>query len=480
MSQHPWDQQSETPRGHYGSEGEQPTQPFSNVSAEHSGHYAQYGQGENPGYQQYNPGGYAQHPYAQAPQYAEPRKKKHGTGTVLGAALLAALVGSGVATGVNAIADKASPAAASHGSTTSSTTIVNNTDSVNEITAAAAKATPSVVTISVNAGQGSGSGSGVVLDDQGHILTNTHVVTLDGQASKADIEVQLSDAQVRKAQLVGTDPTSDLAVIKVDTQGLNLTPATLGDSEKLNVGDAAIAIGAPLGLQNTVTDGIISTLSRTIEIASSAPNSDTQDSAPQQEPFGSQDSPFQFQLPHQQPQGSKQSTISLNVLQTDAAVNPGNSGGALVNAKGEVVGINVAIASAGSSSSSGEQSGNIGVGFAIPVNYAKRVANDIIQDGAAKHGQIGATIATSPANDNQSQAFGDGATIRDVTPGGAADEAGLKSGDVVTSFDGRPITEAGQLSATVRQTEPGKKVKLTVQRGGAEKEIELTLGQASK
>lgn len=400
-------------------------------------------------------------------------KKKFGTGTVVTAALLAALLGGGVGGGLVAATSSQEVATVTAGS---GTTIVNNADSVNAITAAAAHATPSTVTIAAASSSASGSGSGVILDDQGHILTNTHVVTLDGASANAEVEVQLADGTVRTASIVGTDPTSDLAVIKInDTSGLTLTPASLGDSDQLNVGDTTIAIGAPLGLSNTVTTGIVSNLVRTIEVASSAAD-DSAEADPFDDAFGSE--PFQFEIPGQVQGTSASSTISINVIQTDAAVNPGNSGGALLNANGEVIGINVAIASTETSESSA--SGNIGVGFAIPINYAKRIAHEIIETGSATHGLLGATVSTSPANNDSSQAFGDGALIREVTRGGAAAEAGLQAGDVVVAVNGRTISEATELTAAVRQAAAGEEVNLTVERNGSRQEVAVTLGAADQ
>lgn len=413
--------------------------------------------------------------YASAGQ-PEQNKGKYATRTVLAAVAIAALVGGGIGGGV--VAATSTGSASSITTTSSGTTIVNNTDSVNAVTAAAAKATPSTVTIAATSSNASGSGSGVILDAEGHILTNTHVVTLDGATANAAIEVQLADGSVRSATVVGTDPTSDLAVIKLDsTSGLTLTPATLGDSDALNVGDTTVAIGSPLGLSNTVTTGIVSNLVRTIEVASSAADESTTDSGSgTTDPFGS--SPFQFEIPGQQSQSAGASTtISINVIQTDAAVNPGNSGGALINSNGEVIGINVAIASTESSSSSA--SGNIGVGFAIPINYAKRVAQEIIANGSATHGMLGATVSTSPANNDSSEAFGDGALIQEVTSGGAAQAAGLKSGDIITAVDGRSISEAAELTAAVRQAAAGDTVTLTVERNGSTQQVTVTLGDAA-
>ncbi len=456
MSQQPWDQQPQLPQLSQG--------------------YQQPGQQYHPGQEPTQPLNYAGSSPAYTHIEEQEARKKHSTGTVLTAAVLAALVGAGVGTGASLLAQPDSTSSVS--TTSTGTTIVNNTDSVNEITAAAAKATPSVVTIGTTSSQAQGSGSGIILDNQGHILTNTHVVTLDGATSNARIEVQLSDGTVRKAEVVGTDPTSDLAVIKVDPSGINLTPATLGDSSKLNVGDVSIAIGAPLGLQNTVTDGIISTLSRTIEIASSEAPTDGTDSS-QSNSLGKQELPFQFQLPGQQGQSpSAKSTLSINVLQTDAAVNPGNSGGALVNSQGEVIGVNVAIASAGSSTSSSTESGNIGVGFSIPINYAQRIAQEIIDTGKASHGFLGASVSTSPGNNDSSELFGDGAVVREVVSGEAAADAGLKSGDVIVEFNGHKITEATELTAAVREAKAGETVTAKIQRNNHEEEVKITLGNS--
>jgi putative serine protease PepD len=431
-------------------------------------------------------------PYEAVPGYApapgepyaagrpEGSRRRFGAGTLITGMVLAALVGGGAAVGTSALMSQPASQSTSQG-TGSATTIVNNTDSVNAVTAAAEKASPSTVTISVAGSSESGSGSGVVLDDQGHILTNTHVVTLDGSTSSPSIEVQLSDGTARTAQVVGTDPTSDLAVIKVDPSGLNLTPATMGDSSALNVGDIAVAIGAPLGLSGTVTDGIVSNLSRTISVASSAaPEGDSTDSSQGSE--GS--SPFRFEFPDQDggTRGSQgDSTIALNVLQTDAAINPGNSGGALVDAEGEVIGINVAIASAGSGSDSGTSSaeGNIGVGFAIPIDYAQRVAQELIENGSASHGYLGATVSSHPANDSQSKSFSDGAEVRSVVGGSPASSAGLKAGDVVTEVDGRRVTDAESMTATIREHSSGDKISISYQRGGSEQTAEVTIGDSA-
>ncbi|MGO4186930.1 S1C family serine protease [Pseudarthrobacter sp. TAF60_1] len=416
---------------------------------------------------QYNPGQYNPNP-ADAPR----RKASFGVGTLVASILAAGLVGGGVATVGSGALVNSSPSAVGSTSSQPGTVIVNNKDDVNAITAAALKATPSVVTISASSGNAGGTGSGIVLDDKGHILTNTHVVTLDGQTANAALEVRTSTGKVLKATLVGTDPLSDLAVIKVDdTSGL--TPATLGDSGKLNVGDTAIAIGSPLGLTGTVTDGIVSTLNRTISVASSAApkNGDSSQGG---------DQGFQFAPPGggQGKSTANQGSIAINVIQTDAAINPGNSGGALVNSKGEIIGVNVAIASAGSDSTSSSSSGNIGVGFSIPINHAKRVAQEIIDTGKVSHGQLGVSVRDKSSGSSSS--FSVGADVATVEPNSAAAKAGIKVGDVITKFNDLTVSEPNQLTAAVREQAGGSTVKVTVQRNGQEQTFDVTLGTAAE
>ncbi|RAM35817.1 S1C family serine protease [Arthrobacter globiformis] len=393
-------------------------------------------------------------------------KKRVGPAVFVTCLVAAGLLGGGVASGVSALWPDAPAQAATTAQAAIGPVIVNNTESVNAVTAAAQKASPSVVTISVSSGSSGGTGSGIILDTEGHILTNTHVVTLDGAAADAAVEVRTSDGQVYKATIVGIDPLSDLAVIKINAAGL--TPATLGDSSAVNVGDAAIAIGAPLGLSGTVTDGIVSAVNRTIETESSATTdgSSSQGGSASQNPFGSQSG---ISAP-------AQDSISINVIQTDAAINPGNSGGALVNGQGEIIGVNVAIASAGSSSSS-SSSGNIGVGFSIPINQAKRVAEEIISTGKATHGQLGLSVQDKTSG--SSSDFTAGAEVASVTSGSAADKAGLQAGDVVTGLGGRTVTDASELTAAAREQAAGSTVKITFQRNGQEQTADITLDAAS-
>ncbi|MDM7887084.1 trypsin-like peptidase domain-containing protein [Curtobacterium sp. RHCJP20] len=340
---------------------------------------------------------------------------------------------------------------------------VNDYNNATVVTAVAAQATPSVVTINVSSGSAGGTGSGVFFTKDGYIVTNTHVVTLDGDSANGTITVTTSDGRIYPAKLVGTDPTVDLAVIKIDATGTK--PISFADSSDLNVGDTAVAIGAPLGLSNTVTDGIVSTLNRSIQVASSAPNQGGDSNE-----GGNGDSPFEFPG---NGGSSTSTTVSLPVIQTDASINPGNSGGALLDSKGKLIGINVAIASAGSSQSSDSQSGSIGVGFAIPSNLVERVANEIRENGSATHGLLGATVGDASEDANATQT---GALIKSVSSGGAAANAGLQKGDVVTKIGSASVADATDLTAQVRFFAGGAKTTITYIRDGQTREADVTLG----
>ena len=412
--------------------------------------------------------------FANNPANAPRRKAAFGVPTLVASMVAAGLIGGGVVAGGNALLVDRPTAASTSSTTQAGPVIVNNREDVNAITAAALKASPSVVTIKATSGSDGGTGSGIILDTDGHVLTNTHVVTLDGKTANATMEVRTSDGKVYSAKIVGTDPLSDLAVIKIDNPS-GLVPATLGDSGKLNVGDTAVAIGSPLGLTGTVTDGIVSTLNRTISVASSAAPKNGQDNSQ------GGDQGFQFAPPGggQAQSTADQGSISINVIQTDAAINPGNSGGALVNTKGEIIGVNVAIASAGGDSATGSSSGNIGVGFSIPINNAKRVAQEIISSGKATHAQFGVSVKPKAAG-SSSSGFSVGAEVATVESGSAADKAGIKVGDVVTKFQGLTISDPNQLTAAVREQPAGATVKATVLRGGQQKEVDVTLGTAAE
>lgn len=349
---------------------------------------------------------------------------------------------------------------------------VNDPSSVNDTAAVASKVVPSVVTISATGTSAGGTGSGVILSADGYVLTNTHVVTLDGQTGDAKLSVTTSDGRVYAATVVGTDPTYDLAVIKLENAS-GLTPIEWGDSSKLNVGDATTAIGAPLGLPNTVTTGIVSALNRSIQVASSAAPSDGSDA---QETEPGQESPFRFDFGQGQQSQNATETIKIAVIQTDAAINPGNSGGALVDDEGKLIGINVAIASAGGSSSSG-QSGNIGVGFSIPSDVAQRISEEIIDNGSATHGLLGASVQDASGIEGATTT---GAYVAEAVSGGAAQAAGLAKGDIITGFNGIPVTNSIDLTAQVRALAAGAKAEVTYLRGGQEKTAEVTLGAMSQ
>lgn len=309
------------------------------------------------------------------------------------------------------------------------------TGSVQQVAAAVL---PSVVSVLASSGQSAGEGSGVILTADGLILTNNHVV--DGAT---DLQVRFNDGTTATAEVIGKTATDDLAVIKADGVS-GLTPAVLGSSAGLQVGQQVVAIGSPLGLSATVTTGIVSALNRPVRT-------------------GSED----------QTSRNQQDTV-INAVQTDAAINPGNSGGALVDMSGKVIGINSAIASL--SSSSGGQSGNIGVGFAIPIDQAKRIAQEIIDNGQATHAVLGASV--TDAKDGQSQ-ITTGAEIANVTSGGGAQAAGLEPGDVVTSIGDVKIESADALIAAVRAQTPNGTTTVTFTRDGKTQTVDVTMGSAT-
>ncbi|MCZ2846847.1 S1C family serine protease [Modestobacter sp. VKM Ac-2978] len=351
-----------------------------------------------------------------------------------------ALIGGGAGAGVVALSDVDAVVSAS--GTSAQPVVIKDAEKATSTTAAAAAAAPSVVTLYVSAAAGAGSGSGVVLSEDGYVLTNNHVVSLDSSTDDVTVQVRTSDGTVYDATVVGTDPSNDLAVVKL-SDAAGLTAAVFADSEAVQVGDLAVAIGAPLGLTNTVTDGIISATNRAVQAGS------TQD----------------------------ENTV-IDALQTDAAINPGNSGGALVNADGEVIGINTAIASVASTGLPGQEatSGNIGVGFAIPSNTAQRIAEQIIDTGSATHALLGVSARTAA---DAGSAVGQGAQVATVSDGSAAADAGLRAGDVITAVGDRPITTSTELTAAIRSAQPGDDVTLTVRRGGDSSEVEVTLDETS-
>ncbi|MGY1710165.1 S1C family serine protease [Geodermatophilus sp. SYSU D00758] len=369
---------------------------------------------------------------------APPRERRGGRLRIGVAGLVAgALIGGGAGAGVVALSDGGTGGGT--GTVAAQNVTITNPETATAVTAAAAKATPSVVTVYVASPSGSGSGSGVVLTDDGYVLTNNHVVEAGGQGA---VSVRTADGTLYDATIVGTEPTYDLAVLKLDGAS-DLVAAGWADSDEVQVGDLAVAIGAPLGLTDTVTDGIISATGRAV--ATGSPEGDA--------------------------------TV-IDALQTDAAINPGNSGGALVDGAGQVIGINTAIATVASGAPGGQaQSGSIGVGFAIPGNVAQRIAAEIIEDGSADTTYLGVSARTAAADGNSE--VGIGAEVVQVQPGTPAADAGLQPGDVITAVGDRLVTTSTELTAAVRSVSPGDDVTLTVDRAGGTDEVQVTLGATS-
>jgi putative serine protease PepD len=402
---------------------------------------------------------------------AEPRRKTSKTVPLVAAALaVGAIVGGASGAGIASLALNNNSSQTQNTSSTPTTVTVNQPDDATVVTAAAAAAAPSTVTVFVTSDVAGGSGSGVVFNDDGYIITNSHVVTLGGQVANAAVQVQTTDGRLLDAEVVGRDPIADIAVIKV-ADGSDLPPATFADSDELNVGDTTVVLGAPLGLANSVSSGIVSALSRSITVSSSevpdseAPEGTTEETQP---PFDF----WNFDIPGQeQNQQNVSSSVSLAVIQTDAAINQGNSGGALVNEQGQVIGINVAIASSG-----GEGSGNIGLGFAIPSNLAQRVAQELIDGGKGSHGLLGASVIDAAA-DTEANAHVVGASIQELTADGAAQAAGLRVGDIVTAVNGVAITSSTDLTAQIRALAGGSEAKIAYVRGGDASTVNVKLGE---
>ncbi|GAB3669882.1 S1C family serine protease [Saccharopolyspora tripterygii] len=399
---------------------------------------AQPGQGAGPyGTQQHSYGMHQQPHQTQQfgqqpwPGYASgqpQQQKKPGRGLAAGVAVLAlvcGLVGGGVGgfvgyqlsgdssgTGASAL-DESKPARSA------------STAPQGSVQQVAEKVLPSVVQIKIDSMQGSGEGSGIVLSNDGLILTNNHVAE-GGRGGR--LTALFHDNRTAPVRVVGTDPNSDLAVVKADITGL--TPAELGRSDDLPVGSQVVAIGSPFGLSGTVTSGIVSAKDRPVRAGGES---------------GSQD------------------TV-LNALQTDAAINPGNSGGPLVDMDGRVVGINSAIYSPGSGQ---EQAGSVGLGFAIPIDQARRIAGELKDTGSATQTTLGVTITPAAAQP--------GAQVRDVTPNGPAQQGGIQTGDVITKFDDRAILDPDALVAAVRSHNPGERVRVTLAGPGGERTVDVTL-----
>ena len=367
-------------------------------------------------------------PSTERVSHPQTRTPRIGISLALSMALLAGALGGGIGFFASRIFDDGPHrpddglvAPRNNATLTTSQSSVSRSDG--SVAAVAAQVLPSVVSISTRSNSGAGTGSGFIIRPDGYILTNNHVVS-DAANNQGKITVSLNNDQQYSAKIVGRDPSYDLAVIKISASGL---PAlSLGNSDEAVVGDQVIAIGSPLGLKGTVTTGVISAKNRPVTAG------------------GNADGESAF----------------INALQTDAAINPGNSGGPLVNASGAVIGVNSAIASLGSSF--GGQSGSIGLGFAIPINQAKRTAEQLIATGKSSHPILGISLDMNFA--------GPGAVIpntrRSIIAAGPADKAGLQSGDIITYLDGEKIDNADELIVAIRSRAPGDKVEITFTRNG--------------
>ena len=354
------------------------------------------------------------------PPTAASARRHGGIGAMIAATALAAVIGAGAGIGsYAALVGDRGPVATPISVNTAPASQAPAADGT--IAAAAATIQPSVVTISVQASSGDGVGTGVVLDAEGHILTNNHVV--EGAGSSGTVTVIFADGTTAEAAVTGTSASNDLAVVKVDGVQ-DLVPASFGESRSLQVGQSVVAAGAPLGLTESVTSGIVSNTARPVR------------------------------------SGTDGDAVYLAV-QTDAAINPGNSGGPLVDLNGSVVGINSSIATTGGGA--GQQSGNIGIGFAIPSDLAVRVASEIIADGSSADSALGVNVGGS-----DSSAASTGVTLTDVTAAGSAADAGLRTGDVVTRLNDFETTSPDGLIAAVRFYAPGTEVRLTYTRAGGD------------
>ncbi|HMD92591.1 MAG TPA: trypsin-like peptidase domain-containing protein [Trebonia sp.] len=331
----------------------------------------------------------------------------------------------------------ASPSSSNAATGTTGTT-AGSTSAVCAATSVANEVLPSVVTISVSGPGGAGTGSGEILQSSGYIVTNNHVIA--PAASGGTIQVLFADGASVPATLVGRDVQTDLAVIKVQsTEGMK--PIALGTSSSVVVGQPVVALGAPLGLSNTVTSGIVSALDRTVEV----------------------------------PADADKNALLVSAVQTDAAINPGNSGGALVNCAGQLIGIPSAGATV-PTENGGSSAGNIGIGFAIPVDLAKTISNEIIASGQVTHAYFGLQTVPIPASAAQEAGVQSGLFVQAVVPSGPSASAGLRQGDVITEIDGQPATSNVQLQEITLTKKPGDQVTLTYDRSGKTNKATVTLG----
>ncbi|MET8706988.1 S1C family serine protease [Streptomyces californicus] len=393
---------------------------------------------------QYDPWGAPGEPLTRpGPEGGDPGRRKKRRGGAFMGALLLALVAGGIGGGVGAYVER------NGGLTTVELPQAdrdNGGRAPESVAGIAASALPSVVTLHVSGAAESGTGTGFVLDAQGHILTNNHVVAPAG--SGGDITVTFSTGETASAELVGKDSGYDLAVVKV--RGVSgLKPLPLGNSDNVQVGDPVVAIGAPFDLSNTVTSGIISAKQRPITAGGE--------------------------------KGDGSDISYVDALQTDAPINPGNSGGPLVDTRAHVIGINSAIraADSGRGPESGGQSGSIGLGFAIPINQGKRVAEELISTGRATHPVIGVTLDMKYTGDGAKVGAKDAEGGPAVAADGPAAKAGIRSGDVITHVEGQRVHSGEELIVKIRAHRPGDALELKLTRGGAERTVTLKLGSAS-
>ncbi|KQH80248.1 peptidase S1 [Mycobacterium gordonae] len=379
-------------------------------------------------------------PPMMAPMSPPPRRRR-SAGLIFGA-LAIAVVSAGIGGAAATVVELGHQSSTGHGTTAASggaPSVPAANMPPGSVEQVASKVVPSVVMLETDLGRQSEEGSGVILSADGLILTNNHVVAAAAKPPAGSpppkTTVTFYDGRTSTFTVVGADPTSDIAVVKV--QGASgLTPIAMGSSAGLKVGQPVVAIGSPLGLAGTVTTGIVSALNRPVSTTGEAGN---------------------------------QNTV-LDAVQTDAAINPGNSGGALVNMNSQLVGINSAIATLGADSGDA-QSGSIGLGFAIPVDQAKRIADELISTGKATHASLGVQVTTDKGVP--------GAKVMEVVGNGAAANAGVPKGVVVTKVDDRPINSADALVAAVRSKAPGDKVALTYQDpAGGNRTVQVTLGKA--
>jgi putative serine protease PepD len=361
--------------------------------------------------------------------------------TAAATALVASVATAGLLGGFDQNGSTTTPASvATIGQTSNATVPISGSTSSNpDWQKVAAAVSASVVSIQVTTQSGAAEGSGVILDAAGHVLTNNHVVS---GAEANTVQVTLTDGRIYDATIVGTDTTTDLAVIILKSPPNDLKPAALGDSGAVVVGDPVMAVGNPLGLANTVTTGIVSALDRPVSASESG--------------------------------SSRATTVVTNAIQIDAAINPGNSGGPLFDAQGRVIGITSSIATLSSTSS---QSGSIGLGFAIPINLAKNIGAQLIAKGTAEHALLGVSLSDGTATADGTTRHG--AVIGQVSAGSPAASAGLQVKDVVVAIDNKPVAGAESLTAYVRAMASGDQVTLTVIRGGKALDVKVTLAAAT-